>query len=88
MADFETKDGKTVSSGKTYTLTLCKGVDQYVVQPDGTVLSHGDYSERKVRGLVQVFDQDGETHWEIKTGVPQYPAIGFLPENVLTHSGK
>ena len=29
-----------------------------------------------------------EPKWEISTDDPQHPAIGFLPENVLTRTGK
>lgn len=64
------------------------------------VLLHGE-TERRVSGIVHVFEQHervydeehiavgktSEFHWEILTGDPQYPAIGFLPENVLTLIG-
>jgi hypothetical protein len=101
MADFTTPDGKIVSSGKTYTLTLFKGVDKPFTRPDGTVQEHGDYSERKVKGLVaayehvdRVFDDEGyavdkiiTVVWEISQDDQEHPAIGFLPENVLTRTG-
>lgn len=39
---------------------------------------------RAITGTVRAFGQDGETRWELLTGDPQWPAIGFDPEFVLT----
>ena len=50
-------------------------------------LQHGTH-EREVKGTVRSFEQDGETRWEIVTDDDQWPAVGFLPENVLTRTGK
>jgi len=58
----------------------------------------GESVERIVKGTIRafehverVYDDEGiavgktsETKWEILTGDPHYPAVGFLPENVLT----
>lgn len=91
MTEFKARDGKIVSDGQKTTLTLCRGSAE-----------KGDYSEQEVKGVVRsfeqverVYDEEGiavgkttEMHWEISTGDPMYPAIGFLPENVLTRSGK
>ena len=66
-------------------MTTCKAHDGQTVT-DGSamrlVLAHGD-NERTIEGNVRAFEQDGETRWEIETGVAQWPAVGFLPENVL-----
>ena len=35
--------------------------------------------ERSVTGTIHSFEQDGETRWEISTGDPKHPAIGFDP---------
>ena len=48
-------------------------------------LQHGT-TVREVKGKVRAFESDGETRWEILTNDPLRPAIGFLPENVLTYS--
>ena len=46
---------------------------------------------RRFEQVERVYDEEGiaigkttEFHWEIVTGDPVYPAVGFLPENVLT----
>jgi hypothetical protein len=89
-ASFKARDGKAVTDGQKTTLTLVKGSEE----------TH-DYSEREVKGTVRafehverVYDEEGiaigktsETKWEITTGDPVYPAVGFLPENVLTRTG-
>jgi hypothetical protein len=64
---------------------------------DGNVVTDGDVTtltvrhgaaERVVTGTVRAFEQEGEIRWEISTGDPQHPAIGFLPEAVVrrTHA--
>lgn len=49
-------------------------------------LRHGD-TERVVKGKIREFEQDGETRWEIETGDEHHPAIGFVPENVISVEG-
>ena len=85
----ETLDGKLITDGAYAELTLSKGFGV-------------GYSERVVKGIVRafehverVYDDEGiaigkvsEIRWEISTDDPQHPAIGFLPENALTRSGK
>jgi hypothetical protein len=64
----------------------CRSQDGKVIRDgDRTTLTlqHGT-SERVVTGTIRAFAQDGETRWEILTGDPQRPAIGFLPEHVIT----
>jgi hypothetical protein len=39
-----------------------------------------DNKERTVTGTVRSFEQDGEIRWEISTGDPQFPAVGFDPK--------
>lgn len=83
---FETRDGQTATDGAVVALRLCKGSAET-----------GDYSEYVATGTLRAFDHvdrvfDDEGYaidkivtpcWEILTGDPNYPAIGFLPENVL-----
>lgn len=68
-------------SGDQVTLVLSKGSRE---KRKSTISDEelADYSEREVTGTVRSFYQDGQTCWEISTGDPQYPAIGFDPENV------
>lgn len=40
----------------------------------------GKQFDRSVTGPVRSFVQDGETRWEVLTGDPQHPAIGFIPD--------
>jgi hypothetical protein len=74
----KTRDGKLITDGAYAELTLLHG--------ERSEIEHGAY-ERTLKGIVRAFDQDGETRWEISTDDPQHPAIGFLPESVLTRSG-
>lgn len=67
MASFTPRIGKATSDGELVTLKL----------------HHGIRTQRVVTGTVRSFLQDGVRRWEISTTDPHYPAIGFLPENVL-----
>lgn len=74
-------------SGKKYELVLKQGTEK-----------QGDYSESTLKGKVRsfeqverIYDKDGiavdktiEVHWEMLTDDPIYPAVGFLPENVVS----
>jgi len=78
------KDGSEITDGDKTTLTLLHGTTERVV--GGTV--------RAFEHVERVYDEEGiavgktsETKWEVLTGDPQYPAVGFLPESVLTRSG-
>ena len=98
---FETKDGKTVRDGQKTTLTLRKG-DYAEVHEEAGLGVAGEPVKIEATGTVRafehierVYDEEGiavgetsETRWEISTDDPQHPAIGFLPENALTRSGK
>lgn len=67
-------------------VSTCQSQDGKVIR-DGEsttlILQHGA-SERIVTGTIRAFEQDGHTRWEVVTGDPQHPAIGFLPEHVVT----
>jgi len=87
MPNFTAADGAIVVDGDKLILTLAKGSE-----------ATNDYSTREVKGKVRayehvdrVLDDDGyavdkvvTVVWEIGTGDPRYPAIGFRPENVLS----
>jgi hypothetical protein len=80
----KTQDGSVITDGEKVTLTLRHGETERVVK--GVV--------RAFEHVERVYDDEGiavgktsEIKWEVLTGDPQYPAIGFLPENVLTRSG-
>jgi len=101
MASFKTRDGKVVRSGETVTLVLRKG-DYNADHERAGIGKEGDPVKIEVTGVVsqfehveRVYDDEHiavgkaiEPKWEISTDDPQHPAIGFLPENVLTRSGK
>jgi hypothetical protein len=94
----KTKDGKAVADGDKGTFTLQHGVyePQHEGQPDHG--KAGEAVLRKVRGTIRhfeqverVYDEEGiavgkrtEDHWEIVTDDPHYPAVGFLPEHLLS----
>lgn len=80
-ASFKTQDGKTVRDGDVVTLSLRKGTSE--IEQTGKV--------RRFDHVERVYDEEGiavgktsEERWEISTDDPQHPAVGFLPENVLT----
>ena len=90
MASFKTQDKKSVSDGDEVTLVLLYDGGEH---PD-----RERYGEITATGVVRNFEQVerrydeegiavGKTstkHWELVTGDANYPAIGFLPENVKT----
>lgn len=96
---FEARDGAIVSDGAALSLTLRHGEYDEEHERRG-VGKAGDPVEVAVRGVVRrfeqverVYDEEGiavgkrvEVHWEVVTGDPRCPAVGFLPENVLTAS--
>jgi hypothetical protein len=87
MDNFTAADGSIVTDGDKLTLTLAKGSE-----------ATADYSTREVKGKVRayehvdrVLDEEGYAVdkvvtivWEISTGDPSHPAVGFRPENVLS----
>jgi len=82
-ATFKTQEGKSVADGSAVTLDLAYSYE--TVSVTGTVRAF-DHVER-------VYDEEGiavgktsEQRWEILTGDPAYPAVGFLPENVIRAS--
>jgi hypothetical protein len=83
MSTFETQDGKTIKDGQKVSLRVGKGDPTVRETTLGGAPTH-DYSESVITGTVRSFEQDGETRWEVVTDDAQYPAIGFLPKNVLT----
>lgn len=101
MADtFQTRDGQPVEDGETATFSLRYG-DYTVENAELAEALIGDPVVVKLTGTVRAFDQvervydeegiaigkTSERRWEILTGDPQHPAVGFLPENVLTKTG-
>jgi hypothetical protein len=62
--------------GDMATLKLRPGAypDDYPI-----AMLRGQSIERSVTGTIRSFEQDGETRWEIYTGDPKHPAIGFDP---------
>jgi hypothetical protein len=71
MPGFLARDKSKISDGETATLDLAYDTDIVTAT-----------------GVVRAFkDENGETRWEISTDDPQHPAIGFLPQNVLTKTG-
>jgi hypothetical protein len=70
-------------------MAKCKARDGSVIQDGAAVMLELAYDTDSVfaAGVVRSFtDEDGQTRWEISTEDPQHPAIGFLPQNVLTVS--
>ncbi len=82
---FKAKDGKTIRDGDTVTLVLRKG--ELEIRQRGTVraFDHVEpvYKDDPDVGRI-VVGKTSDQKWEISTDDPQHPAIGFLPENVLS----
>lgn len=85
MASFKTQAGKIVKDGDTVTLTLRKG--SLEITQHGTVRAFDHiepvYEDDPDLGRI-VTGKTKEPKWEISTDDPQHPAVGFLPENVLS----
>lgn len=65
---FQSRDGEIIKDGSSVTLELAY-----------------DTASIKRKGVVRSFvDETGGIRWEILTDEPQWPAVGFLPENVLS----
>lgn len=72
MHECQTNDGKVLKEGAV--------VRRLKLQHGATV--------KEVSGKLRAFeDEDGVVRWEVATGDPTYPAVGFLPDNALTLSG-
>lgn len=84
--------------GESGTFTLQHGVYEKVHEGQQDGGSAGDPVLLKVTGTIRrfeqverVYDEEGiavgkrtEEHWEIVTGDPHEPAVGFLPEHLLS----
>lgn len=97
MSTFKTRDGQTVKPGSKGTFTLRHGEynaehERYGHGIAGQPVLNEVTGQANLREQVErVYDNEGiaigkisEFHWEVLTGDPVYPAVGFLPENVLT----
>jgi hypothetical protein len=96
MAKIKLADGKTIKDGDKVILVL------WSAEHRNAVTGEPETIEKTVQGTVhsfvqveRVYDKEGiatgktsETRWELLTDDPNYPAIGFLPENVKTKTGK
>ena len=89
---FTTSNDVTVNDGDEITLVLLYrgGEDQVAeVEVTGTVhrFDHVEpvYADDPDFGRI-ISGKTSEERWELLTDDPQYPAIGFLPENVLVRS--
>ena len=96
MANIKLADGKTITDGDEVTLVL------WSAEHRNAVTQQPETIEKIVHGTVHSFEQvervyddagiatstTTETRWELLTGDPAYPAIGFLPENVKTKTEK
>lgn len=88
MAKIKLANGKYIADGDEVTLTLwtathlnavTRATEEISKTISGTVHSYEQ--------VERIYDDEGiavgkttETHWELLTGDPNYPAIGFLPE--------
>lgn len=56
-----------------------------VLRPGRERVGPNQYEDvkRTMTGKVRSFESDGKTCWEVETGDPQYPAIGFNPETAI-----
>jgi hypothetical protein len=96
MAKIKLADGKMVADGDEVTLIL------WSAEHRNAVSGQQETIEKTAHGIVhsfeqvdRVYDNEGiatgktsETRWELLTGDPAYPAIGFLPESVKTKTEK
>lgn len=69
-----------ITDGDLVTLTLAHGASKRVVS--GTIRGF-DQVTRILDDEGYAVDRITDPRWEIVTGDPWYPAIGFLPEHVL-----
>jgi len=84
-ASFKTQDGKTITDGSTVTLILRKGASEITQRGTVRAFDHIEpvYEDDPDLGRI-VTGKTKEPKWEISTDDPQHPAVGFLPENVLS----
>ncbi len=86
MADtFKTRDKKLVTDGDLVNLVLQHGSTEK--DPiKGRVRSFRPNTEQiaELEAKLAVLKSDNGIRWEIMTGDPTYPAVGFVPENALT----
>jgi hypothetical protein len=100
MAKIKLGDGKTIKDGDEVTLVLWSAEHRNAETGEPETIektAHGVVHSIDVVEPVYEDDPDfgriitgknSVTHWELLTGNPDYPAIGFLPENVKTKTGK
>ena len=83
-----TQDGKALTDGMTVSgLQLQHG--SIVRTVSGTVRAFhvNDAQIIATQALLDSLIAGNIVAWEVSTTDPNYPAIGFLPENALTRSG-
>lgn len=81
MASFKAQDGSSIKDGDVVRLRVQKGGSELELQG---VMHAFDHVERVYDGEGIAVGKTSELRWELLTGDPHHPAIGLLPEHVLT----
>lgn len=78
------KDGRTVSDGGKVKLTLQHGDAERVVRGTVHAFEPNTAQIAELKAQLKALQADNRTRWEVETDDPAQPAVGFLPEHVLS----